>query len=55
VSLRAPAELVLIGGGHTHVQVLHRWITDPVPRTRLTLVVDRARRLLRDGARVRGG
>jgi selenide, water dikinase len=37
------AALVLVGGGHTHVEVLRRWITDPLPRVRLTLVVDRAR------------
>jgi selenide,water dikinase len=40
---RAPTDLVLVGGGHTHVEVLRRWITDPVARTRLTLVVDRPR------------
>ena len=38
-----PTDVVLIGGGHAHVQVLHRWITEPPVRTRLTLVVDRAR------------
>jgi len=41
--LRPPTHVVLIGGGHTHVQVLHRWISAPPPRIRLTLVVDRAR------------
>jgi len=41
--LRPPTHVVLIGGGHTHVQVLHRWIAAPPPRIRLTLVVDRAR------------
>src|SRR6185436_1595094 len=41
--LRPPTHVVLIGGGHTHVQVLRRWITTPPPRIRLTLVVDRAR------------
>jgi selenide,water dikinase len=40
---RPPTDVVLIGGGHAHVQVLHRWITEPPVRTRLTLVVDRAR------------
>jgi selenide,water dikinase len=43
MAARAPLDLVLIGGGHTHVEVLRRWITDPTPRTRLTLVLDRAR------------
>jgi len=43
MALREPTRVVLIGGGHTHVQVLHRWITAPPPRMRLTLVVDRAR------------
>jgi selenide,water dikinase len=40
---RPRTHVVLIGGGHTHVQVLHRWITAPLPHIRLTLVVDRAR------------
>ncbi len=34
-------DLVLVGGGHAHIQVLKRWAMSPVPRTRLTLVVDR--------------
>ena len=38
-----PTHVVLIGGGHAHVQALHRWITAPPARMRLTLVVDRAR------------
>lgn len=42
VSRRTPLDLVLVGGGHTHVFVLRRWIVDPVPRVRLTLVLDRA-------------
>ena len=36
------AHLVLVGGGHTHVQVLRRWITRPVDGVRLTVVLDRA-------------
>jgi selenide,water dikinase len=43
MAARAPLDLVLIGGGHTHVEVLRRWITDPAPRARLTLVLDRPR------------
>jgi selenide,water dikinase len=43
MSPRAPTEVVLVGAGHTHVEVLRRWITQPVARTRLTLVVDHAR------------
>ena len=33
-------DLVLVGGGHAHVQVLRRLAMEPPPRTRLTLVVD---------------
>lgn len=33
-------ELVLVGGGHSHVEVLRRWARDPVPGARLTTVVD---------------
>src|SRR5215813_5307764 len=44
--MRAPSaaavrhELVLVGGGHAHVQVLRRWAMAPVPGVHLTLVVD---------------
>ena len=34
-------DLVLVGAGHAHVQVLRRWMMAPVPAVRLTLVVDR--------------
>jgi selenide,water dikinase len=34
-------DLVLVGGGHAHIQVLTRWAMAPVPGARLTLVVDR--------------
>jgi selenide,water dikinase len=36
-----PRELVLVGAGHAHVQVLRRWMMKPLPGVRLTVVVDR--------------
>jgi selenide,water dikinase len=41
VGAAASRHLVLIGGGHAHVQVLRALAMRPVPRTRVTLVVDR--------------
>jgi selenide, water dikinase len=35
------ADLVLVGGGHTHVQVLRRFMMAPLPGIRLTVVIDR--------------
>jgi len=35
-------ELVLVGGGHAHLQVLRRWMMRPVTGVRLSVVLDRA-------------
>jgi selenide,water dikinase len=35
------ADLVLVGGGHAHVQVLRRWMRAPLPGVRLSVVLDR--------------
>lgn len=37
-----PAELVLVGGGHAHVQVIRRFLMEPLAGVRLTVVLDRA-------------
>jgi selenide,water dikinase len=33
--------LVLVGGGHSHVEVLRDWAREPVPAARLAVLVDR--------------
>jgi len=35
------ADLVLVGGGHAHVQVLRRWMMAPMNGVRLSVVLDR--------------
>ena len=37
---REPVELVLVGAGHSHVQVLRSLAMEPLPGARVTLVVD---------------
>jgi selenide,water dikinase len=37
----ATADLVLVGGGHAHVQILRRWMMAPLPGVRLSVVLDR--------------
>ena len=37
---RLQTELVLIGGGHSHVQVIRRFAMKPLPSTHMTVVVD---------------
>lgn len=37
----SPSRVVLVGGGHAHVQLLERWVREPLPGARVTLVVDR--------------
>ncbi len=39
------ADLVLVGGGHAHVQLIRRWMMRPLERVRLTVVLDRAEAL----------
>jgi selenide,water dikinase len=45
VDRAARRELVLVGGGHAHVQVLRRWAMEPLAGVRLTVVLDRAEAL----------
>ncbi len=40
-SMNGDREVVLVGAGHAHVEVLRAWARDPELRARLTLVVDR--------------
>ncbi len=46
LTMRSPStaevrhELVLVGGGHAHIQVLSRWAMAPVPGVHLTVVVN---------------
>jgi selenide,water dikinase len=42
---RAAREVVLVGGGHAHVQVIRRWAMAPLPDARLSVVLDRAEAL----------
>lgn len=35
--------LVLVGGGHSHVEVLRKWVRSPAPGVRLSLVTDGSR------------
>ncbi len=39
----APMNLVLVGGGHAHIEVLRRWSRAPLAGVDLTLIVDRPR------------
>jgi selenide,water dikinase len=36
-----PRDLVLVGGGHAHVQVIRRFAMEPAPEVRLSVVLDR--------------
>ncbi|HSF18208.1 MAG TPA: selenide, water dikinase SelD [Vicinamibacteria bacterium] len=38
---KSRTELVLVGGGHTHVQVLRHFAMEPLPDTHITVVLDR--------------
>src|SRR6266536_5278529 len=39
-SFEAPRHLVLVGGGHSHVEVLREWARAPAPGVRLSVVTD---------------
>lgn len=41
VARPTPRALLLVGGGHAHVQLLRRFAMQPIPSVQLTLVVDR--------------
>src|SRR2546427_11499943 len=41
VPVKSRRHLVLVGGGHSHVEVLRDWAREPVPGGGLTVVVDR--------------
>ena len=41
-ALQRTREIVLIGGGHAHIQVIRRWMMRPVPNARLTVVADQS-------------
>lgn len=41
-SARPTRTVVLVGGGHAHVQILRRWAMDPPDAARLVVVLDRA-------------
>ncbi|MCH2185400.1 FAD-dependent oxidoreductase, partial [Myxococcota bacterium] len=34
-------DIVLVGGGHAHIQVIRKWMMEPIPEARLTVIVDR--------------
>jgi selenide,water dikinase len=42
-SSEAPHHLVLVGGGHSHVEVLREWAREPAPGVRLSVVTDGSR------------
>lgn len=42
-SSAVPRHLVLVGGGHSHVEVLRRWAREPAPGVRLSVVTDSPR------------